>query len=86
MACSILSDTDPEAEAFQIELLRRATAAKRVGLALSFSATMISLARRAIERAHPDLSDEERSLMFVDLHYGRELAGDLRRHLAARKR
>ncbi len=79
-------DTDPEAEKVQIDLLRKAGGQRRVRMALSLSRQVIALARRAIQRAHPDASEEEVGLRFVELHYGRELAQGLRRDLEARRR
>lgn len=78
------ADTDADAEACQLDLLRRASAARRAALALSFSATVIGLARRAIRRAMPDAPATEVGLRFVELHYGRELAAELRHHLESR--
>ena len=78
-------DTDPDAERAQLELLRRATVARRVQVALSMSSSVIGLARNAIRRALPGAGDEEVGLRFVDLHYGPELAADLRRDLAKRR-
>jgi len=77
------ADTDPEAERFQIELLRRAPVARRVGLARSLSRSVITLARAAIRRTMPGATDQEVGLRFVELHYGRELAEGLRRRLLA---
>jgi hypothetical protein len=54
-------------------------------MALSLSAQVIGLARRALRRSLPNASEEEIGLRFVDLHYGRELAAELRRFLAARR-
>lgn len=67
-------------------LLRAATVARRLHLAFSLSATAISLARRAIARAHPSASTAERDLLFVEFHYGPELARDLRSELERRQR
>lgn len=78
------ADTDPEAERVQIDLLRRAGVARRAHMALALSAQIIGLARRAIREARPGLSETEVNLRFVELHYGRELAEDVRRYLAAR--
>ncbi len=78
-------DTDPEAERAQLELLRRATVARRLQLALSLSSSVIGLARNAIRRGLPGAGEEEVGLRFVDLHYGPELAAELRRHLAERR-
>lgn len=78
------ADTDPEAERVQIGLLRRAGVARRAHMALALSAQVIGLARRAIREAQPGLSEAELGLRFVELHYGRELASELRSYLAAR--
>lgn len=77
------TDTHPDAERVQIGLLRKASVARRVGLARSFSRMAIQLARRAIRRAHPEADEENVGLRFVSLHYGEELAGRLRAYLAA---
>ena len=80
------ADTNPEAEAVQIGLLRRAGVGRRARMALSLSGQVIGMARRALRRSLPGATEEEVGLRFVELHYGRELAADLRRHLAARQR
>ena len=80
----MLSDTTPEAEKVQIELLRRASVSQRFALACSLTATAISLSRRAIARANPELDDREVGLKFVELHYGRPLAAKLRAYLRGR--
>lgn len=80
-----LSDTDPETERVHLELLRQATPSQRLRQAFSLSQTVIGLARGGIARAMPDASEEERALRFVALHYGGELADELREHLVARR-
>ena len=80
------ADTDPEAEARQIALLRAAGPSRRVGTALALSATVIALARRALGRAMPNASELEVQLRFVELHYGRDLADGVRRTLAGQRR
>jgi hypothetical protein len=77
-------DTDPEAERVQLELLRQAGPARRLQMGLGLSAWAITLAHNAIRRTMPEASELEIKLRFVELHYGRELADDVRRHLAAR--
>jgi hypothetical protein len=78
-------DTDPRAEEIQIELLRKATVARRLSLAFSLSQTVIRMAQRAIRRQNADLSDQDILLRFVAIHYGQDLAErldiDLRRRL-----
>jgi hypothetical protein len=65
-------------------LLRSATVADRFAQTCSLTATAISLSRRAIARANPDLSPEEVDLKFVELHYGRRLANAVRSYLESR--
>jgi hypothetical protein len=79
------ADTDPDSDRVQIELLRRAGVARRAGMAVSLSALVIGLARRALSRSLPGASDEEVGLRFVERNYGRELASELRRFLSARR-
>jgi hypothetical protein len=79
-------DTHPDVEEVQIDLLRRATVARRCSLACSLSQTAIQLARRAIRRAHPDADEEEIGLIFIATHYGQELADRVRADLARRRR
>ncbi len=47
------------ADRVQLELLRRADASRRFQLARSLSASAISLARGAMRRGRPDLSERE---------------------------
>jgi hypothetical protein len=74
-----------EAERVQLELFRSATPTRRAGLALSWSQTVMSLARRALERVRPEAQEDEISMLFVQLHYGRELGERLRQDLARRR-
>jgi hypothetical protein len=78
-------DTSPDAERVQIELLRAATPSRRLALVRSLSATVVDLSRRAIRRAHPDLSEREVLLRWVALHYGEELAERVRAYTAERR-
>ena len=80
-----LSDTDPEAERLQLQLLRATSPSRRLRLALSLSRTVMSLARDGLARSFPGASTEEIGLRFVALNYGPELAEDVRADLAARR-
>jgi hypothetical protein len=80
-----LSDTDPEAQRVHLELMRRATPARRIRLALSLSRSVMSLSRDGLGRRLEDASPEELGLRFVALHYGADLADDVRVDLALRK-
>jgi len=74
----MLSDTSAEAHRVQIELLRKATVAERVAKARSLTTMAVGLSRRAIAQAHPHWTLREVELKFVELHYGKKLAAELR--------
>ena len=76
-----MTDTDPRAAAVQLALLRQATVARRTKIALSLSAEVITMARRAIRRLHPDWTETQIGLEFVATHYGPDLARRLAAHL-----
>lgn len=78
-------DTDPAAERVQTELLRQAGSARRLQMALQLTAATLELAHRAIARAEPELSEDERKVRFVELHYGAELAEGVRAAFARRR-
>jgi hypothetical protein len=83
---AILSrDTSPEVERFQIELMRQAGPTRRFALARSLSQFTLELTRRSIRRRHPDASEEEIGLIVLSLYHGRELAEQVRAHLARRR-
>jgi len=83
---SSLSDTDSDSRRVQVELLRQATPARRLGLALALSADVVSLARAGIRRRNPGLSDADVALRFVEIHYGSGLADGVRARLTGRPR
>jgi hypothetical protein len=78
------ADTTPDAERVQVDLLRAASVARRLHTAFSLSATVMTLARRALARAQPHASPRELDRRFVELHYGAELAAGLRKELDRR--
>ena len=78
-------DTSPELERVQIELLRKAGKTRRLQLGLELSSEALEMAQRAIRRAHPELSELEAKLLFVEVTYGKDLADGVRAHLAKRQ-
>ena len=76
----MLSDTSPEAEKVQIELIRRCSVAERFAKVRSLTARTFGLSKRAIARANPDLSPQELQIKFIELHYGKNLADRVERH------
>lgn len=71
-------DTNPEAERILISLIRTLSMEEKLNRTLNFSSSIIKLSKRAIARANPDLSENERDLLFVEYHYGSELSNKLR--------
>jgi len=80
----MLSDTSREAEKVQIELLREAGFAGRFARMQSLTAMAISLSRRAIAEANPELSPRELEVKCVELFYGPELAREFQVYLNSR--
>jgi hypothetical protein len=78
-------DTNPEAEKFLITLLRKRTISEKLDQVLEFSSSIIKLSKRAISRANPNLSKQEKDILFVKYHYGKELADKLRAYLEQRE-
>jgi len=72
------SDTSPEAERVQIDLLRKAGVARRIELTFSLTQSAIELSRQGMRRRYPYASEKELDLLFVELNYGKELADCVR--------
>jgi len=79
------TDTNPEAERVLISLLRKLNTTQKLEQVQSFSSCIIKLSKRAISRANPDLNEDEKNILFVEYHYGVELANRLRKYLDQRK-
>ena len=79
----MLSDTHPDAERVQIELLRRKTPAERLAMARRLSELVVRMSREAIARGHPDWTPRQVNLAWMEISYGRELADEVREHLDA---
>jgi hypothetical protein len=77
----VLSDTSPEAEKVQLDILRQMTVAQRLGLVRSLTRTVVHLSRDGLARANPGLDDRQLGLLWVEQQYGRDLALRLRDYL-----
>jgi hypothetical protein len=77
----MLSDTHPDADRVQIELLRRATPEQRLEKTLNLTATLVNASRETLASLNPGLSEQELSIKCVELYYGKELADGLRSRL-----
>jgi len=80
----LAADTTPEAAEVQLRLLRAASPSRRCQLAFALSDTTRHLARRGIDRRYPNLSEREKDLVFVRVHYGTEIADGVKGTLAGR--
>lgn len=74
----IPSDTSPQAEQVQLRLLAEKTPAERLMLAIRLSQEVIQASKRAIARVHPEFTPRQIEHLFIELHYGRELADAVR--------
>jgi len=77
----MLSDTHPEAERVQLDLIRKMTIAQRLARTVEWTRLAVNLSRQGIARAHPGLDDHELDLLWVEQQYGRDLAIRLREYL-----
>lgn len=80
----MLTDTHPDAEAVQFELLRRMTSAQKFEIASALTDTGVEQARRAIQRRFPEATSREIDLKFIAMHYGSDLADGFRDYLKER--
>lgn len=80
----MLSDTHPEAEQVQIELIRKLSIPERIAKMRAHTMWAARLSFRALEEANPTLDERELDLLWVQHLYGSELAGKLRRYLEER--
>lgn len=76
-----LSDTDTEIERVLIDLFRKTTAAQKFSRVRSLSQTVMQLSHRGIVRANKGISDKDADILFVQLHYGSDLASKLSKYL-----
>jgi len=77
-----LVDTDPKADAVQIECYRAMTVARRMEIARALTAAAFAQSFRSIADANPDSSDREKKIMMIELNYGTELAQQVRHRLS----
>jgi hypothetical protein len=77
----MLTDTDPEAEKVQLDLIRQASVARRISLMRSLTAMLISLSRQGIAKSNPGMNAQEVDLRWVEINYGKFLASEVRDYL-----
>jgi len=67
-------DTNIKSEHMLISLLREKSVAKKFSLIRSLSQSTIQLSKRAIARANEGIDDDQVNIIFIELHYGKDLA------------
>ena len=75
---SDISDTSDEALAVQLECLRQMTPHERLRRACAWSGQVRRMAFDAIRRRHPEFSEGDVRLKFIELTYGQSLADEVR--------
>jgi len=75
---SDISDTSDEALAVQLECLRKMTPQERMRRSCAWSGQLRRMAFAAIRRRHPDYSEDNVRLKFIELTYGQTLADEVR--------
>lgn len=76
-----MNDTDPEMLRKHAEVLRAAGPLRRARMAFSLTDHVMQSCMRAIRDQHPDMTETQRKVKFVEVTYGPELAEKLRRYL-----
>ena len=79
-----ISDTTLEAEAVQLEIIRAMEPSERARRALQLTSQVIRQAKEAIRRRHPEFTDREAQIKFIELHYGADLARAVGAHWESR--
>lgn len=68
------TDTSPEAEEVQLELIRNTPPSDRAWKAIRMTTQLVRQCKAAIARNNPQLSQREIGIAFIELNYGKELA------------
>jgi hypothetical protein len=77
----MLSDTHPDAERVQIDLLRQTTPEQRLCKVASLTNALIDSSRQTIAAQNPTLSPKALSVRCVELYYGEALAARFQEYL-----
>ncbi len=74
-------DTRPETERMLISLLKQESVAKKFSQIRSMTQTVIQLSKRAISRANKTFDENRINLIFIEYHYGKDLAERVGKYL-----
>ncbi len=80
------TDTSAAAERLQIELIRQLSPTERLRKTFAISNQMHSLCKAAIRRRHPEFSEDEVRVKFIEINYGTKLADNVRSWRKSRAR
>lgn len=78
---TIFPDTHPKIENIWIEMIRTKSIQEKYQQTCLLSNAAIALSKRAIKRANPKATKRELDLLFVEYHYGQDLARRLKMFL-----
>ena len=74
-----INDTDPKAEAVQMEILRRMSPARKLQLVMSLNDTCRQMALAGLRMRNPEASEEELAQKLSEQILGKELAEKVNR-------
>ena len=74
-------DTSLDAELVLIGLIRKAPMSRRFAFIQSWTASMLEAGSQYMQQLHPQATDEEARLLFMERQYGKELIDQLRQTL-----
>lgn len=83
---SDVTDTSDETLAVQLDGLRRMTPHERLRRACAWSGQIRRMAFAAIRRRHPEYSEDDVRLKFIELTYGQAIADGIREQQRAQRR
>ncbi|OLE14380.1 MAG: hypothetical protein AUI36_39095, partial [Cyanobacteria bacterium 13_1_40CM_2_61_4] len=74
-------DTSLDAELVLIRMIRKAPMTRRFAFVQSWTASMLEAGSQYMQQLHPQASDEDARLLFIERQYGKELTDKLRQTL-----
>ncbi len=81
MRVNFLKDTPSSVEKVQFELFKRAGSTKQFERTLALSNWVLQMAKLAIHKRYPHLSQRDKNIFFIKTIYGSELAQKVRQYL-----
>ena len=74
-------DTHPKIEKVLISLIKQKSTAYKINQIVSLSQTTIELSKRAILRNNNELNENQINLLFINFHYGKDIAKRVEEYL-----